>query len=202
VPFACRIVGTDVPVAIRPSCCCADGTELACDSGMMNDLILTRFSDGFALATVATACLLPAPAARAEASPNADLARAIEVRTGEAVSIDPRLPVPSCRTGFSIDWLDDRRTAVAAGCAAPAWRLVVPLVSSAASPEAPARSAVLVRRGEAVRVRHQGPGFEVQAVLQATSAARAGERLTLRNTSGGRAVIARVGADGGIELGR
>ena len=130
----------------------------------------------------------------ASASGASDLAQAIRAQTGLAVPIDPRIDVPTCRDGLRVDWADDRRASFLARCGAPAWQLVIPVAMQTARPEP------VVRRGDSVRIRQAGAGFEVQAVLQAVSAARVGDVLTLRNAASGKTVTGRVGPDGEILL--
>ncbi len=138
-------------------------------------------------------CLLFAQAsAPADARTQTDLARAIEAHVGRAVMLDPRIDPPACHTGLSVDWTDRTQTAVLARCERPLWRLVVP---TGAGPSAPDRA---IRRGDVVTVRRGGDGFEVQAVLRATAAARPGEQLTLRSERSGRPVVGRIGHDGEI----
>lgn len=148
-----------------------------------------RFAIARILILFPGAIALPAAASGAP-----DLAQAIRAQTGLAVAIDPRIDVPTCSDGFRVDWADDRRASLLARCSAPAWQLVIPVVMQTA------RAEPMVRRGDTVRIRKAGAGFEVQAMLQAVSAARVGDVLMLRNAASGKTITGRVGPDGEILL--
>lgn len=168
---------------------------------MMNDRNRTPLSRLCGLAALALALLLPAAQARADPAAANALHRAIEARTGQVIELDPRLAIPSCTGRITVDWTSPAREAVSATCLDPSWRLVVPVVLKDRTTGPSTPRGALVRRGEAVRLVRQGPGFEVQAVLHAKSSARAGDRLLLQAEPGGRLVEARVGMDGSIEVG-
>jgi flagella basal body P-ring formation protein FlgA len=116
--------------------------------------------------------------------------------TGQPVDLDPRLAPPDCAGPPAIAWLPPGRSAVSVTCAAPGWRLFVPV--AAVSPSPPA--APLVRRGDVVAVSASGDGFRITVDAVAESDAATGERVRLRNKASGERLQAIVGADGNLWL--
>lgn len=115
----------------------------------------------------------------------------VEAFTGRPAIVDPRLILPDCATP-AIGWAG---ASVAVTCAAPAWRVFVPVVgvAVAAAPFAPPS----IRRGDRVVVEISGPGFVVGLETVADGDARDG-RVPLR--AGGRRLTGIIGADGRVRI--
>ena len=124
----------------------------------------------------------------------AALAARIALFTGASVTLDPHLAPPDCTVALQIAWVPPGRGAVSVGCAAPAWRLFVP-VAAPVSPVPPA-----IRRGDVVAVVAAGPGFRISVDAVAEADAAAGTRVRLRNKASGEPLQALVGADGQMWL--
>lgn len=119
--------------------------------------------------------------------------------TGQPISLDPRLSPPDCTSPPAIAWVRPGRSVVSVTCAAPGWRLFVPVAAAApAAPVAPV--APLVRRGDVVAVAASGEGFRITVDAVAESDAAAGERVRLRNKASGERLQAIVAADGNLWL--
>lgn len=141
---------------------------------------------------------VPAPAG-AMADP-ASLRGRVEAFAGQAVAVDPRLRMPDCPQ-LRLAWRDERQSAVTATCEAPRWRMLFP-VGGAVGQQAPEQRNITpaVRRGDPVQVLVEGAGFRLVADGVAGGAARAGERVVVRNLKTGRLLVAMVGDDGILRL--
>ncbi len=124
-----------------------------------------------------------------------DLRTAASDFAGQAVPIDPRLTVPDCPQGWSFAWREGAARALRIGCAGTGWHLVVPIGGADA-----VRTPVMVRRGEPVRVRVRGGGYQVTIDGIAEADAAAGARLKVRNPRTGQRFVAELGADGALIL--
>ena len=118
------------------------------------------------------------------------LAAAIAAFTGSPVALDVHLSPPPCSAAPAIAW--SGRSAVNVSCAAPNWRLLVPVVAPPSQP--------LIRRGDIVSVAAGGPGFRVAVDAVAESDAAAGARVRLRNRVTGERIVAAVSDTGEIML--
>lgn len=121
-----------------------------------------------------------------------------EAFSGQAVFLDPRLPVPDCPDGIDLAWRGDARTSLLAHCSATGWAMVIPVAS--ARHGAAGRSPIIVRRGQPVQVMMSGNGFRVLVEGIAERDGRAGERVVVRNLRSGRRMAVEIGADGGMLL--
>ena len=119
----------------------------------------------------------------------AALAAQIAAFTGVPVTLDPRLAPPACAAPPAIAWVPPGRGAVSVTCAAPAWRLFVPVAAAAAAVPA-------IRRGDVVAIVAGGDGFRISVDAVAQSDAAPGQRLRLRNRATGEQLQALVGDDG------
>ena len=118
------------------------------------------------------------------------LAAAITGFTGSPVALDARLG-PECLTPPAIAWVAPGRSAVSVTCAAPKWRLFVPVSAPVAAP-----APLMVRRGDIIAVVAGGPGFRVTVDAVVEADAVAGGRVRLRNRVTGERIVAMV-LDGG-----
>ena len=132
----------------------------------------------------------------------------VEAFSGQAALVDPRLLLPACaRPDFA--WAMGGRS-VMVRCAAPDWRVFVPVgpglklggAVAAAMPAftpRPDAEAPAVRRGDRVTLEVGGDGFVIGMEAVAEADARDG-RVTLRAASGGRRLTGVVGTDGHVRL--
>ena len=121
-----------------------------------------------------------------------------EAFAGQAIVLDPRLPVPACSGGFAFAWRSEAQSSVVARCASTAWTMILPV---AAAQRASSRSAPpVVRRGQPVQVMVGGNGFRVLAEGIAERDGRAGERIAVRNIRSGRRMVVDIEPDGAIVL--
>jgi flagella basal body P-ring formation protein FlgA len=125
----------------------------------------------------------------------AALAAQIAAFTGQPVTLDARLAPPDCATPPAIAWVPPGRGAVSVSCAAPGWRLFVPVVAAAAP-----RAVPVVRRGDIVAVVAAGAGFRISVAAVAESDAAPGGRVRLRNRATGERLQGDVREDGEIWL--
>ncbi|MBC7521332.1 MAG: flagella basal body P-ring formation protein FlgA [Sandarakinorhabdus sp.] len=133
----------------------------------------------------------------------ARLQAAVEVFAGQPALVDPRLLLPACARP-EMAFAGGGRS-VMVRCAAPEWRVFIPVGSDVAgslpASAAPAgdRAAPLVRRGDRVMVEVEGDGFVVGMEALAEADARDG-RVTVRPASGGRRLVAMVDDDGHVRI--
>ncbi len=125
----------------------------------------------------------------------AALAAQIAAFAGTPVTLDPRLAPPDCAAPPAIAWVPPGRGAVSISCAAPGWRLFVPVAAPPVASAAP-----LIRRGDVVAVIASGPGFQISVEAVAEADAAAGQRARLRNRVTGEKLQALVGDDGRLWL--
>ena len=126
------------------------------------------------------------------------LAAQIAAFTGQPIVLDARLRPPECSAPPAIFWTGPAHDGVGVTCAAPGWRLFVP-VARPAGPAQPVPVAVpLVRRGDRVSVAAGGDGFRVTLDALVEADAGAGARVRLRNRASGEVLQGIVGADGEI----
>lgn len=121
------------------------------------------------------------------------LLQAAEAAAGHPLRLDPRIAVPPCPEPFRFEPQGDR--GLRARCPATGWTLLLPSARAAARPAAPA----LVRRGDPVRVRAGGPGFEVRIDGVAASSGAIGDRVRVKLPHGAE-LVAEVTAEGGLML--
>lgn len=144
---------------------------------------------------LAVAMVFAGPAHATDLQPVAALAAGAESFADAPVTVDPRLLLPACAAPL-FAWAPGGRS-VAASCAAPAWRVFLPLAGGHAA--AVAEAAPSVRRGDQVMVEAMGDGFSVgmEAIAEADAA---GGRVALRNVVTGRRIIGSIGADGVVTI--
>lgn len=129
---------------------------------------------------------------------------------GPAAPIDRRLRLAACATPPALDWRAPRRDAVVVSCAAPGWRIFVPLkgqgagatgMMSAVAPATPVAAAtpkpLVIRRGDPVSIVAAQAGFSVSQQGVAAADAAAGSRLAVR-IDGSRATVQTVAVDAGL----
>lgn len=107
---------------------------------------------------------------------------------GRPVRLDERLAVPTCPSGFA--FRVTRPDSVEASCPEAGWRMQLPLT---VGPQA-----ALPRRGQALRVEVEGPGYRaaVDGIVESANA-REGT-VVLRNPRSGARFVGRIQADGRI----
>lgn len=127
------------------------------------------------------------------ASGNADATAAqlraeAEAQAQRPVRLDERLPVPACPAGFA--FRPSGPDAIDATCLETGWRMRIPLVR--------AQQADAPRRGQALRVEIEKPGYRatVDGIVE-TSNARDGTVL-LRNPRSGSRFTGQIQPDGRI----
>jgi len=132
----------------------------------------------------------------------------IEAFSGQPAQVDPRLLLPACaKPDFA--WAAGGRSVVV-HCAAPEWRVFVPVGERGAPPSAqlfeavPAQAAQpavvpAIRRGDRVSLEIGGAGFVVAMDTVADSDASNG-RVPLRATTGGRRLYGAIDDDGHVRL--
>jgi flagella basal body P-ring formation protein FlgA len=155
------------------------------------------------------AVLMPGTAAATELLSPAMLQAQVEAFAGGPAIVDPRLLLPACPRAEMA--FAPGGKSVMVRCAAPEWRVFVPVgsvVSGVAPPEtrgagdAPAlidAAMPLIRRGDRVVVEVAGDGFTVgmEAIAEADSR---GDRVNLRPANGGRRLVGHVAADGRVHI--
>jgi flagella basal body P-ring formation protein FlgA len=158
-----------------------------------------------AMPALINALLLAAPGLM----PPADLQAQVEAFAGKPALVDPRLLLPACAHPDLAMAAGGRSVMVR--CAAPAWRVFVPVgeggavgatpvVAAVAGPE-PAQPRPLppVRRGDQVTLEVGGDGFVIGMAAIADADARDG-RVALRTSAGGRRLYGFIGDDGRVRL--
>ena len=110
------------------------------------------------------------------------------VEGGARAAVDARLRLAACAAP-ELSWQSERHSAVVVRCAAPAWRIYVPVIASAvaavrpaaaASVAAPLRAEPVVRRGDPVTVEARAAGFAITREGVAMGDAAPGARLLVR----------------------
>lgn len=129
--------------------------------------------------------------------PLEDLRAQITQFSGATALIDPRLTLPYCDAP-QLAWLGPSRGAVSVTCAAPVWRIFVPVQGAALAPVA----LPVVRRGDHVTVNASGQGYSVAVEGVAESDAAIGAALRIRNRVTGAHINAQLGQDGVIRVAR
>lgn len=145
------------------------------------------------------------PAGPAPMITPARLQAAVEVFAGQPALVDPRLLLPACAHPEMAYAAGGRSVMVR--CAAPEWRVFIPVGSDIAGSVAGTidaatpgeRPAPLVRRGDRVMVEAEGQGFVVGMEAIAEADSRDG-RVTLRPANGGRRLVAMVDDDGRVRI--
>jgi flagellar basal body P-ring formation protein FlgA len=150
----------------------------------------------FALATIATASVGTPPAL--ENLDQLDQRVAAFVGSGKsAMALDRRLRLPACNSSAAIEWADVQSLAVR--CAAPAWRVRVPL----ASPEPGLRTEsirALVKRGDVVEARYEADDFDITTYMVAMEDGRKGDAIRVKNPDNGRPSVAVVTDAGAVRF--
>lgn len=110
---------------------------------------------------------------------------------GARAPVDARLRLAACGAP-DLSWQSDRHSAVVVRCAAPAWRIYVPVLAApaparaaptiAAAAAAPlaVRAEPMVRRGDPVTVEARSAGFSITREGVAMGDAAPGARLLVR----------------------
>lgn len=138
----------------------------------------------------------------------------VEAFSGQTALVDPRLLLPACsRPDFA--WASGGRS-VMVHCAAPEWRVFIPVgeggavaplpvhaATPAPRPEAPGpRSETgtpAIRRGDRISLEVGGAGFVIAMDAVAESDSRDG-RVALRPVAGGRRLYGVIDDDGHVRL--
>lgn len=153
--------------------------------------------------------LLPSSVSAGELMPPAVLQAKVEAFAGRPVMVDPRLMLPVCGR-IETSWAVGGRS-VMAHCAAPEWRVFIPVEGDAAAAPVAAspslRDAVpsprdpgpAIRRGDRVTVEAGGDGFVIGMDAVAEADARDG-RVAVRPANGGRRLYGFVGDDGHVRI--
>ena len=104
---------------------------------------------------------------------------------GARAAVDARLRLADCPAP-DLSWQSERQTAVVVRCAAPAWRIYVPVLAApapvrlAAAAAPAARPEPVVRRGDPVTVEARSAGFSITREGVAMGDAAPGARLLVR----------------------
>lgn len=125
-----------------------------------------------------------------DAAVSAFTGKAIGEEGGARAAVDSRLRLAACGVP-DLSWQSDRQTAVVVRCAAPAWRIYVPVIASvapvraapqtaAAAVAAPVKAEPVVRRGDPVTVEARSAGFAITREGVAMGDAAPGARLLVR----------------------
>ena len=125
----------------------------------------------------------------------ADMAARVQAFAGRPAIVDQRLVLPEC-PALILGWASAQSVAVS--CAAPEWRVFVPVIA-AAMPQMLSVSAPPIRRGDRVVVEAGGEGFYVGMDTVAESDSRDG-RVTLRAPGSGRRLVGSIEADGRVRI--
>lgn len=134
------------------------------------------------------------------------LQRRVEAFAGRGAIVDPRLLLPDCAEPVLAMGAGGRSVVV--DCAAPAWRVFVPLAGGAgaagaagvaARPQLVPEATPVIRRGDRVVVEAGGPGFVIGLEAVADGDSSDG-RVALRALGGGRRLSGVVGADGRVRI--
>ncbi|MBC7505118.1 MAG: flagella basal body P-ring formation protein FlgA [Sandarakinorhabdus sp.] len=132
----------------------------------------------------------------------------VEAFSGQTAMVDPRLLLPACaRPDFA--WGAGGHSVVA-HCAAPEWRVFVPVgqrgavvppvpVALPSFTPRPDAEAPAVRRGDRVTLEVGGDGFVIGMDAVAEADAKDG-RVPVRAAAGGRRLTGAIGADGRVRL--
>lgn len=126
----------------------------------------------------------------------------VEAFAGVPAIVDPRLLLPACpRAEMAFAAGGD---SVLVRCAAPEWRVFIPVGRVVSGMPAPGRAvpvaeAPAIRRGDRVTVEVAGEGFTVAMEAVAEGDSRDG-RVNLRPAAGGRRFIGQVGDDGRVRI--
>lgn len=131
----------------------------------------------------------------------AALQRQVETFAGQPALVDPRLLLPACdRPDFG--WGPGDRS-VAVHCAAPEWRVFVPVGGGGAveppPPIAAGSNVPVIRRGDRVNLQVTGAGFVIALDGVADSDAKDG-RVAVRPVAGGRRLNGVIDANGRVRL--
>jgi flagella basal body P-ring formation protein FlgA len=148
------------------------------------------------------AVLLSALATATELVSPATLQAQVEAFAGGPAIVDPRLLLPACarpEMAFA-----PGGKSVMVRCAAPEWRVFVPVGSVVSGVEPPQLRGVdealpLIRRGDRVVVEVTGEGFTVGLEAVAEADSRDG-RVNLRPLNGGRRLVGQVTPDGRVHI--
>ena len=131
----------------------------------------------------------------------------VEAFAGQTALVDPRLLLPACaRPDFA--WASGGRSVVV-HCAAPEWRVFIPVGEGGSAPPMPVAlptpeprpdsMAPAIRRGDRVSLEIGGAGFVIAMDAVAEADSRDG-RVALRPVAGGRRFTGAIDADGHVRL--
>lgn len=118
--------------------------------------------------------------------------RSIGEDGGARAAIDSRLRLKQCPT-VALSWRTDAHDAVVVSCAAPAWRVFVPIRMPAQSPGAataaaaatsPAVAEKIIKRGDPLMIEAGSNGFSITREGIAMADAAEGQRLMVRVEGG------------------
>ena len=124
----------------------------------------------------------------------AQLQALVEGFAGRPAIVDRRLLLPDCAAP-ELAWAGG---SVMVRCAAPDWRVFVP-VAGAVMPAAAVDAGPAIRRGDRVVVEAGGDGFVIGIETVAEADARDG-RVNVRGVGGGRRLTGIIGGDGRVRI--
>jgi flagella basal body P-ring formation protein FlgA len=151
---------------------------------------------------IALALALAAPATATAHQDSVALDKAVAAFAGKSIgedggpraAIDPRLRLKQCST-VALSWRTDAHDAVVVSCAAPEWRLFVPIrmpagatvvtrpgTAAAAAPAATAEK--VIKRGDPLVIEAGSDGFSITREGIAMADAAEGQRLMVRIDGG------------------
>lgn len=150
----------------------------------------TEHLKGHAMKLILLSALAAAspPAFEATEQLDAKIAQFIGNTNMRATPIDRRLRLATCELPAAIEWNDSQSLAVR--CAAPAWRLRVPIMGVAQPAAEDTRP--LIRKGESVEARYEADDFDITATLIAMEDGRKGDTIRVKNPATGRASVGTV----------
>lgn len=163
---------------------------------------------------VITSLLIASPAAVSAQAAFQDVTlvdRAVEGFTGKGIGmeggartrVDTRLKLAACPM-VALSWRTPAHDAVVVACAAPEWRLYIPVLSPVAPVATPAERAgivaakadLVIKRGDPVTIEAGSPGFSITREGVAMSEAPAGGRF-LVNVDGAKKPIQAIALETG-----
>ncbi|MFO1255793.1 MAG: flagella basal body P-ring formation protein FlgA [Sphingomonadaceae bacterium] len=98
---------------------------------------------------------------------------------GAALPVDRRLRLAPCRVPLATGWYGTRQDTVEVSCAAPGWKLYVPLAGAGRAEAA----AAAVTRGDAVSIAISGEGFTVAQSGEALESGAVGAWIKVRTVN-------------------
>ncbi len=116
---------------------------------------------------------------------------------GAVRPVDPRIRLAQCSGEPRVE--RSRPGTLQVTCAAPLWRITVPVGATDAA-ETKGPSAMLVMRGQSVTLRVQKSGFSVVRQMVADKSGRLGDFIPLRAERNSPVIFARIDGVGSVSL--